>query len=58
MENPLYCLQEYNDAMLTVFLASITKGTQSIMEVVDKYAVTYDKTSRRRGPSFEPAFAH
>ena len=47
-------VQEYNDAMLTVYLSSITKGTQNVLDLVDKYTVAYDKSSRRRGPSFEP----
>ena len=52
------CVQEYNDAMLTVFLSSITKGTQNVLEVVDKYCVTYDKSQRRRGPAFDTSFMH
>lgn len=31
-------VQEYNDAMLTVFMTSITKGAHSVNEIVDKVA--------------------
>ena len=43
------CLQEYNDAMLTVFMSSLTKGVQGINEVVDKHTIAYERSSRRRG---------
>lgn len=54
------CVQEYNDAMLTVYLSSITKGTQSALDLIDKYTVAYDRSTshRRRGPAFEPGFMH
>lgn len=53
-------MTEYNDAMLTVYLSSITKGTQSALDLIDKYTVAYDRSTshRRRGPAFEPGFMH
>jgi len=40
-------LREYNDGLLVNYLAHITKGCNSINELVDKYNITYDKHSRR-----------
>lgn len=54
-----HALQEYNDALLTVLLASMTKGSQSMLEVVDKYNVAYDykaKGRARGGSQFDPSF--
>ena len=45
----LPCVQEYNDAMLTVFMSSLTKGVQGINEIVDKHTIAYERSSRRRG---------
>eukprot|EP00891_Asterochloris_glomerata_P005404 jgi/Astpho2/5404/e_gw1.00076.27.1_t len=42
-------LAEYNDAMLTVFMSSLTKGVQGINEIVDKHTIAYERSSRRRG---------
>ncbi|KAK9787263.1 hypothetical protein WJX73_001466 [Symbiochloris irregularis] len=52
-------MTEYNDALLTVLLASMTKGSQSMLEVVDKYNVAYDykaKGRARGGSQFDPSF--
>ena len=52
-------MQEYNDALLTTFLSSMTKGTQSMLDLADKYNIAYDyKSSKRRGPSFDPGMMH
>lgn len=40
---------EYNDTLLITYLATITKGTNSINELIDKFNVAYDKHSRKRG---------
>jgi len=42
-------LNEYNDTLLTTYLAAITKASNSINELVDKFNITYDRHSRRRG---------
>eukprot|EP00897_Mesotaenium_endlicherianum_P004806 jgi/Mesen1/4353/ME000022S03643 len=42
-------LTEMNDTLIVTFLASITKGTSSINELVDKFNVAYDKQGRRGG---------
>lgn len=42
-------LQEYNDTLLTLYLASMTRGTHLANEVVDKFGLAYEKASRRRG---------
>jgi len=44
-------LNEYNDALLVTYLATITKGTSSINELVDKFNISYDRHNRRRFPS-------
>jgi len=41
-------LNEYNDALLITYLASITKGTNTTNELIDKFNSTYDRHSRRR----------
>lgn len=42
-------LKEYNDVLLATYLAGITKGTSAINELVDKYNITYERHTRRRG---------
>jgi len=41
-------INEYNDALLIAYLASITKGANATNELIDKFNVTYDRQSRRR----------
>lgn len=41
-------LNDYNDTLLAIYLASMTKGVSAANEVVDKYALAYDKSARRR----------
>uniref|UniRef100_A0A7S4M1B1 COP9 signalosome complex subunit 6 n=1 Tax=Guillardia theta TaxID=55529 RepID=A0A7S4M1B1_GUITH len=45
-------LQLHNDTMLVTYLATMTKGTNSINELIDKYNIAFDKQSRRRGGLF------
>jgi COP9 signalosome complex subunit 6 len=40
--------QEYNDAVLMVYLACMTKGTAGINELADKFNIAFDKHSRRK----------
>ncbi|GIL60036.1 hypothetical protein Vafri_14657 [Volvox africanus] len=42
-------LTEYNDTLLTLYLAAMTRGTHIANEVVDKFCLAYDKAGRRRG---------
>ncbi|KAL2609792.1 hypothetical protein R1flu_028365 [Riccia fluitans] len=42
-------LMEYNDTLLMTYLATITKCSSTINELVDKFNVAYDKQSRRAG---------
>jgi len=42
-------LTEYNDALLVTYLATITKTTNAINEMIDKFNIAYDRHSRRRG---------
>jgi len=42
-------LREYNDTLLITYLASITKGNNAINDLIDKFNVTYERHSRRRG---------
>jgi len=42
-------LREYNDTLLVTYLASITKGTNGINELIDKFNLTYDRQRRSRG---------
>ncbi|CAM6090918.1 unnamed protein product [Calypogeia fissa] len=44
-------LMEYNDTLLMTYLATITKCSSTINELVDKFNVAYDKQSRRGGRS-------
>ena len=45
----LLALQEYADALLTVYLSSMTKGVQSVGDLGDKLSVAYDKPFGARG---------
>jgi COP9 signalosome complex subunit 6 len=40
-------LQEYNDALLIIYLASITKGCNSIYEIIDKFYIAFEKRARK-----------
>ncbi|GFR45118.1 hypothetical protein Agub_g6496 [Astrephomene gubernaculifera] len=42
-------LTEYNDTLLTLYLAAMTRGTHTANEMVDKFCLAYDKGGRRRG---------
>ncbi|GBG59461.1 hypothetical protein CBR_g38485 [Chara braunii] len=42
-------LTEYNDILLMGYLASITKGTSTNNELVEKFNIAYDKQGRRGG---------
>eukprot|EP00742_Colponemidia_sp_Colp-10_P002584 GILJ01002760.1.p1 GENE.GILJ01002760.1~~GILJ01002760.1.p1 ORF type:complete len:303 (+),score=34.47 GILJ01002760.1:47-955(+) len=39
---------EYNDSLLVTYLATLTKGTNAINDLVDKFNFTYEKNTRRR----------
>ena len=42
--------QDYNDTLLAIYLASMTKGVSAVNDIVDKYTMAYEKTGgRRRG---------
>jgi len=41
-------LTEYNDALLVTYLATITKTTNAINEMIDKFNIAYDRNSARR----------
>jgi COP9 signalosome complex subunit 6 len=42
-------IKEYNDVLLVTYLAGITKGTSAINDLVEKYNITYERHTRRRG---------
>jgi len=42
-------VKEYNDVLLVTYLAGITKGTSAINDLVEKYNITYERHTRRRG---------
>lgn len=43
-------LQEYNDTMLTVYMASVTKGLSAVHDVIEKFNVAFDRSGpRQRG---------
>jgi len=42
-------LTEYNDALLVTYLATITKTSNAINEMIEKFNITYDRHTRRRG---------
>jgi len=41
-------INEYNDALMITYLASMTKGANTINDMIDKLNVTYER-NRRRG---------
>jgi len=41
-------IAEYNDSLMLTYLASITKGSHVINDMVDKFNLAYDKSSKRR----------
>jgi len=41
-------INEYNDALLITYLATITKGTNATNELIEKFNATYEKHGRRR----------
>jgi len=42
-------INEYNDALLVTYLATVTKGASGINELLDKFSIINDRQSRRRG---------
>jgi len=42
-------LNEYNDALLVTYLAGITKTSSTLNEMIEKFNITFDRHSRRRG---------
>jgi len=40
-------INEYNDALLVTYLSTITKGTNVISDLVDRYNTAYDRQGRR-----------
>jgi len=42
-------LTEYNDALLVTYLATITKTSNAINEMIEKFNITYERHARRRG---------
>jgi len=42
-------INEYNDALMITYLASMTKGANSINDMIDKFNITFERSSRRRG---------
>ena len=42
--------QDYNDTLLAIYLASMTKGVSAVNEIVDKFTLAYEKSSRRTRP--------
>jgi len=46
-------LNEYNDALMIAYLASITKGTSVANDLIDKFNASHERPMRpRRGPGF------
>jgi len=43
-------LNEYNDALLVTYLATITQGLNSINDVVDKFNITVGRSGPQQGP--------
>jgi len=41
---------EYNDALLLAYLSSITKASNALNEMLEKFNVSHDRQLRRRGP--------
>jgi len=46
-------LSEYNDALLVTYLSAITKSTNLVNEVVEKFNTTFSNQSRRRPHMFQ-----
>jgi len=42
-------IREYNDAQLVSYLAAMTKGTNAVNELIDKFNLAYERHGRRRG---------
>jgi len=42
-------INEYNDALVITYLSSITKGTAATNDLIDKFNISYERVSRRRG---------
>jgi len=42
-------LTEYNDALLVTYLATVTKTSNAINEMIEKFNITFDRHARRRG---------
>jgi len=42
-------LTEYNDSLLVTYLATVTKTSNAINEMIEKFNITYDRHTRRRG---------
>jgi len=42
-------INEYNDALLITYLATVTKGASGINDLLDKFSIVNDRQSRRRG---------
>mmetsp|Transcript_1171 Transcript_1171/g.1338 ORF Transcript_1171/g.1338 Transcript_1171/m.1338 type:complete len:334 (+) Transcript_1171:23-1024(+) len=42
-------VNEYSDALLVTYLASMTNTSNTLNELIDKFNVTYDRHNRRRG---------
>jgi len=42
-------INEYNDALLITYLATVTKGANGINDLIDKFTIVNDRQSRRRG---------
>jgi len=43
---------EFNDSLLITYLASITKGTNGMNEMIDKFNVVYEKQKRKGNPLY------
>lgn len=41
-------LTDYNDTLLAIYLASMTKGVSAANDIVDKFTLAYEKSSSRR----------
>merc|ERR1711991_27214 len=39
-------LQEYNDALLVAYLATITKGASTINDLIDKFNISFERNTR------------
>lgn len=51
-DKPKSCvlLQDFNDAMLTVYLSGITNGIEAVNDIVEKVSTAFEsKSTRRRG---------